>query len=318
MTLTVEFHPALMEEAVSSKMRQHHPASVAFDRERASIYGETDPELRQAAFGRFFTSWFQKLELDTPVRTALADSGEMLRAADRCLVGTSRNSSPGGAELFVTDTAKSTIVISIRPDLLCDDDAARQFLYRELTHITDMLDPEFHYEPRLPPQPAGPAHDRILQDRYRVLWNCSIDGRLVRQGRLPESERETRSDEFRHYFACLGEYLDTCFERMFADPRPSHSDLVALARNPEIGFGLRSEPPPSRHRCSLCSFPTVDFEPAPETMADDVLGAIRSDFPDWTSNRGLCRQCADLYRSRGLLTGSLKPPGNIIVDDAGG
>ena len=318
MTLTVEFHPALMEEAVWSKMRRHHPAGKAFDHERASIYGETDIELRHAVFGRFFASWFRKLELDAPVRTALADSSEMLRAVDRCLVGPGCNSSPGGAELFVAGTAKSTIVISILPELLCDVDAALRFLRRELTHITDMLDPGFHYEPRLPRQPAGPAHDRILQDRYRILWNCSIDGRLVRRGRLPESARASRSVEFRHYFACLGEHVDTCFKRVFAGPRPSHTDLVDLARNPEVGFGLRLERPPSRHQCSLCGFPTFSFEPAPETMADDVLGAIRSDFPGWTSERGLCRQCADLYRSRGLLTGPLKLPGNIIIDDAGG
>lgn len=318
MTLTVEFHPALMEEAVWSKMRRHHPAGKEFDRERAAIYGETDPELRQAAFGRFFASWFRKLELDAPLRTALAESGEMLRTVDRCLVGTGHNSSPGGAELFVAGTAKSTIVISILPELLCDVDAALRFLRRELTHVADMLDPEFHYEPRLPRQLAGPAHDRALQDRYRVLWNCSIDGRLTRQGRLPEEAREKRLVEFRHYFACLGEPLDACFERMFAGPRPAHTDLVALARNPEVGFGLRVEPPPSSHRCPLCGFPTFDFEPAPETMADNVLGAIRSDFPDWKPDRRLCRQCADLYRSRGLLVGPLKPPGNVIIGGAGG
>lgn len=205
-----------------------------------------------------------------------------------------------GAELFVAGPDDRSVVICIRAETLVAPTAALLFLRRELVHIADMLDPAFGYEPSLPPHTAGPTHDRLLLDRYRVLWSCTVDGRLARQGMLEDHQRSERLREFAAAFPCLGPRTGECFGRLFERASPSHAGLVALAKDPEFAFGLTTRSREQAHRCSLCSFPTSSLEPEPETLPEEALRAIRSDFPGWEAAEGLCGQCADLYRSRSL------------------
>jgi hypothetical protein len=58
----------------------------------------------------------------------------------------------------------------------------RVLLRHELMHVADMLDPAFGYERSLPTSDDGPSADNIVRDRYRVLWDVTIDGRLARAG----------------------------------------------------------------------------------------------------------------------------------------
>jgi hypothetical protein len=200
------------------------------------------------------------------------------------------------------------VAIRIRPGTLADERRALEFLRRELLHVSDMLDPAFGYEPRLPRSPTGPPEDRLVRDRYAVLWNCSVDGRLAGSGRLGGEARLRRLAEFAQAFACLGDSVATCFERIFTGPRPIHSVLVALASDPESAFGMSRAGHRIARRCPLCAFPAAALEPAPDRLPESVAGAIRSEFPSWTPARGICRQCADLYRARSAGGGCGVPP----------
>lgn len=302
----VEFHPRLVEEAVWAGIQGRRDAGV-FHRDRERLYGEPDAEARERAFARLNLSWFERLSLAEPIARALAEETRCLAAAGRVLFIPVTTENREGAELFVAAPGQFSVVVTLRPWTLADRDAVLGFLRRELLHVADMLDPVFEYEPRLPRQPAGPAHDRRLQDRYRVLWDCSIDGRLARLGRIAPGVRDARLGEFRHAFACVGGRAEECFERLFSGPRPRHPELVALATDPETAFGLRPPGPARSGRCPLCSFPTADWEPEPESLPAEVARAIVSELPEWRAEQGICPQCADLYRARPPATETLLP-----------
>ncbi len=73
--------------------------------------------------------------------------------------------------------------------------------------------------------------------------------------------------------------------------RLTHAALLAFAASGPDGAPLP--------RCRLCEMPTRDFEPAPATLSDHVLAAIRRDVPAWQPADGVCRRCAEVYACRG-------------------
>ncbi len=314
MSWSIDCHPRLVEAAVWAAIRGGD-GEAAYHREREAAYALTDPEKRDRAFERVDGAWFSRLGLGEPVREAVLEQGPLLDSVRRILLGWAARDKDQGAELFVAGGIERSVVITIRPETLVVRESARAFLRRELTHIADMLDPAFQYEPRLPRQPAGPSHDRRLQDRYRTLWNCSVDGRLVARGILDAGARDARLMEFRRAFPALKERTEECFDRLFDAARPAHPDLVTLAADPAVAFGLEDAAEASP-RCGVCSFPTVDLEPEPALLPDAVVTAIMEDIPGWVAGQGICRQCADLYRARPMsLAAADLMPGRKRCDD---
>ena len=124
------------------------------------------------------------------------------------------------------------LVIRLRPLTLLDSKAVAALLQHELTHVADMLDPAFGYERALPPSGEGPSADTILRDRYRVLWDTTIDGRLARAGHADEAVRHVRRREFADTFAMLGDHGGAAFDEWFACTQPSHARLAAYALSP--------------------------------------------------------------------------------------
>jgi hypothetical protein len=165
-----------------------------------------------------------------------------------------------------------------------------------LFHIVDMLDPNFAYEPALPESAGGPTYDRLLTDRYRALWDTTIDGRLLRRGWAPAAVRERRLRDFARAFPMLGARTTEEFAHFFDTDSHTHSELVAFACNP----GNNSSKPGYGGRCPLCRFPTYAFEPTPEHLPAAVIARIIRDFPTWRPAHGLCPQCADLYHAQPL------------------
>lgn len=294
---SLAFHPELVEESVWAAVRGR-TAETAYQAERVPIYLVTDPEERDRSFALLHTRWFARLGLGEPVRRAWREQGAALAGLKRCLVGPARRRFDEGAELYVAAPEDRNVVISLRPGTLADPAAALPFLRRELLHVADMLDPGFRYEPRLPRRTLGPAEDRLLQDRYRLLWNCTVDGRLAAAGRLDAATRGPRLAEFLGTFAFLGDAAGACFARLFDGPRPTHPALVTMAADPAAGFGVAGAPGAGRGRCPLCGFQTVRLIRDPGEFAGGVLPAIRADAPGWAPEDGACGQCADLYAAR--------------------
>jgi len=236
--LAIEYEPRLIEEAVFCAIRGRRE-ETAFRAERDRLYEIGDPEAREAGFRAFHASWFERLGLGAGIAEALGEQPSVAAGAARCLVATAPSSGEEGAELFVSSgngpagARGRTLLIRLKPVTLTLPDRLRSLLRHELLHIADMLDPRFGYEPRLPPSAAAPASERLLRERYRVLWDAYIDGRLAVLGRAPAGARAARLGEFTRAFPALGEVAEAAFDRFFGAATLSHGELVAFAVEPE-------------------------------------------------------------------------------------
>lgn len=304
--LPVRYDPHLIEEAVFLAL-QGQPQAGVFHRERNHLYEIIEVEERERAFQELHHAWFVRLGLDDRIDQAINEQPLLTSPIGSCVVARAPGKKEEGAELFVNPEAglsekeRRTVRILIRPESFLAPLALLTFLRHELLHITDMLDPRFGYKPVLPVAEGGPSHDRLLQDRYRALWDATIDGRLVRRGWAPEAIRAGRLADFCCTFSMLGEETAQVFGRFFDQEPHTHAELVTFACDPRAAIGgLRAAPQPGS-RCPLCHFPTYAFEPNPQGLPAEVVARISRDFPQWHPAQGLCLQCADLYRARALV-----------------
>jgi hypothetical protein len=99
-----------------------------------------------------------------------------------------------------------------------------------------MVDPAFGYEKELPRVDQDPAVVNLLRERYRVLWDTTIDGRLCRGGRLGARARAARLSEFTRAFPMLSEGAEMAFAPWFDEPRPTHAAMVEFIQEP-LGSG---------------------------------------------------------------------------------
>ncbi len=318
---SVEWDPRFLEEAVlrAAETRQ----VLGFRGQRNRLYEIQDPEQREAAFREFHSDWFERLDLGRGIWQALQEQPLIPTSTRACIVVHSRGSRDEGADLFVSpggegtgETEGRSVGIRLDPHRLLDEERLLAFLRHELFHIADMLDPAFGYEPRLPRGETGPTHERLLQDRYRVLWDIYIDGRLVHKNWTPSSVRDRRRQEFTKTFPMLANRIEEAFSRFFGGCSLTHADLVSFVINPTrqiSSFEIRNSnlptdprpptPDPGHsftpgERCPLCGFPTHSFEPHPDRLPSELVARICADFPNWSPSRGLCQQCSDLYQAR--------------------
>jgi len=299
----VRYEPRFIEEAVFLALRGH-PEAGKFYAERNRLYEMVDPEEREHSFQDLHRAWFPRLGLANEIEKALGEQPFLAPAVATCLVACAPGKRQEGADLLVkteealSEKERRTLRLLIRPESLLDPLVLLTFLRHELFHITDMLDPHFGYKPVLPAAEAGPTHDRMLQDRYRALWDTTIDGRMVRSGWAAESIRSERFYDFARAFPMFGEEAAPMFSRFFDHESHTHGELVVIARNPREAIGGSWETSQPGSRCPLCNFPTHSFELEPERLSAETIAQISRDFPKWDPSQGLCLQCADLYRAR--------------------
>lgn len=295
----VTYAPDLIEEAVLLAERGAARFDVrAFRQERDRIYEIADAEAREAGFRTLHLECFARLLLDRVVEEVMHEHPEIISAVQACRVVRALSRQEEGADLVDAlapgdPRGKTMLVLRLRPATVVEPDVLRPLLRHELVHIADMLDPAFAYERTLHPSDDGPSSDTILRDRYRVLWDTTIDGRLVRAGLAAESVRDTRWGEFAATFAMLGDGCATAFERWFHGPRPAHADIVRFATAPLGTAGGHGA-----GRCPLCRFPVASLDARIERAGEPLLTAIQQNHPSWRREHGLCPQCFDLYEAR--------------------
>ena len=299
--MRLTYAPDFVEEAVLLAERTLSAGdALGFRRERNLVYEVVDPDERERAFRDLHFGWFVRLGLHDTIERLVGDQpaiagrlgqGRVLRALRR---------QAEGAELFdptLPDQGGGRLpllALRLRPAMLLDPDALRGFLRHELMHVADMLDPAFGYERALPPSDDGPSADNILRDRYRVLWDVTIDGRLSRAGLAGAEVRVARRREFAVAFPMLGEQAGSAFDEWFDVIVPTHRLLLALAERPHAPGAAA---PMETGRCPLCRFPVGSLDARPERLSAGAALAIERDHPEWTLARGICSQCLDLYES---------------------
>ncbi|MBI2820266.1 MAG: hypothetical protein HYX73_09830 [Acidobacteria bacterium] len=297
----IEYDPRLVEEAVLLRIAGGREEKQ-FRRARDLIYEVENVEEREDRFRQFHAEWFLRLGLGAAVREALAEQPAVMRQVRRCCVLRAPAACEEGADLHeLRDTAPresvaaKALLIRLKPERLLDSSALQGWLRHELTHIDDMLDPRFGYERFVPPKEASPAYSNLLRERYRVLWDTWIDGRLSRRGWLPEGVRTKRLEEFIVIFSALGQDAQQKFDEIFRSEFQTHARLMTLALDSRIQSGTASAGGGRPQPCPLCRFPTYQLLDGGTELPAEIMLQITADFPDWQPTHGCCQQCAGLY-----------------------
>ncbi len=312
--MRLELADPLVEKAVRLAVEGER-REMAYHLEREDAYAVTDPELREATFRSLHRRWFLELGLEEPLREALAEVPAVRDGVARCSVSAASRGSEEGAELYVSsdeglaERERRLLVLCLLPETLVDRSRLLWLLRRELLHVADMVDPVFGYRPRLPAAAVGPVYDDLLLTRYAVLWSTTVVGRLERRGQAPDGTRDTARTRFLRAFAMLGEKADEIFERLFSGERPSHDELVKLAREPRETAGMARK---AGLRCPVCGSPTFVCETG-ESLEVEVVACLRAERPRWRPEQGLCPRCADLYRVRAGVFGRIGGDENRTV-----
>lgn len=192
------------------------------------------------------------------------------------------------------------------------DPAIPRYLRHELTHISDMLDDDFGYDPDTKVG-LNPGEEHLILNRYRVLWSLHVDSRIIRSGKEPMFSREYRFREFRSWYRkILPSQVESVFEGLWQTDYLCHAELIEMASDTarviERAVEVEdSELPDIQTKpmllpgfpCPLCRFPTYSWvEDMEETLEGFVLDFIRENHPGWDVEYGACDRCVEVYKLR--------------------
>ncbi len=267
-------------------------ARFHFQRER--LYSVLDPDARNHAFARLQLEWFREWGLETLLTGPLHDFPLLPEALKLLAFRKPRGRDDEGAELYVNEAGDRNGVVALRPERLEHEAELGPFLRHELTHLHDMVTPGFGYLPDLPRLGPSLNQHRLARERYRLLWDVSIDGRLARLGRQTIATREQRWSNFASAFAfCTEARQREVFDSLWSNPVPTHRALAELACDPRH-LEASASPRPGAP-CPLCGFPTFAWAEV-ASLTHDTLDAIRAEFPHWVPEHGACARCFQIYR----------------------
>jgi hypothetical protein len=297
--MQLRYDEDLVEEAVllSAAARRTGPPALQvarFHRQREKLYSILDPEERNSAFFQFHLDWFCEWGLAKLLTESVREFALLQTSLTFLIIRKSRVKSDDGTELYVNEDGERTGVVALRPEFLVARVNVDAFLRHELMHLQDMVDPAFGYQPELPVSGPSLSQSRLARERYRLLWDVSIDGRLTLSGRTIMATKEQRWIEFTSAFSFWTEGRQKeVFESLWADPSPRHELLAELVSDPRQ-LQATTRPGPGAP-CPLCGFPTFVWA-TPASLAEPMLSAIHSEFPHWTPEQGACARCSSIYR----------------------
>jgi hypothetical protein len=211
-----------------------------------------------------------------------------------------------GAELYVSAEHGRSAVVAMRAERFERDAPVAGLLRHEFMHLSDMVDPAFGYSPTLKLPGFNSTQQRITRERYRLLWDITIDGRLFRAGRSA-SRRNHHEAIFHRAFSFWPESRRAeVFDSHWNGTAPRHEDLLALAADPrDLSHAVAPLP---GGLCPLCQFPTFDWADV-RALSAETLAGLRKPFPQWTPEQGVCGRCVEVFE----LTGKFELPATVVL-----
>ncbi|MHB1306001.1 MAG: hypothetical protein ACYC23_02840 [Limisphaerales bacterium] len=264
-----------------------------FHRARERLYGILDPDERNTAFFNLHLDWFREWGLEKLITDLLKEFPLLPEKLSVLAVRKTRNKNDDGAELYVNEAGQRSAIFALRPESFERDAALRDYVRHEFTHLSDMLDPAFGYAPVLDLPRLNGAQQRLARERYRLLWDITIDGRLGGTGHSPMQTREQHAAAFARGYSFWPEQRQAdVFASLWQDKAPRHGDFLALIADPR---GLREACGPSPGAsCPLCDFPTFNWADV-EALSFEIIQRVTLEFPLWTPEQGLCGRCFETY-----------------------
>lgn len=321
----LSFNDALCEALVESKFQDGISEGDfrfrdSFRKQADEIYTKAPPRKREAAFFALYRRYFSELDCTERVKGILEEFSANEGFPAECIFARTFRKEEEGAQLSEDGMR---LGVQIRTETLCDPVQCAYLLRHELTHILDILDPAFGYDTTRPLSEVSPSEESLFRDRYRTLWDLSIDGRLARKELLPQGLKDQRAGEFSSLFPNLGaEAAEQAVAALWNDRRPSSDELREMVTGAaslcavlniatEISDEGESRPvfgPGSL--CPLCQFPTHEWA---ET-ADELTQAVKEEYPAWEPYQGICSQCANRYLFTAAFSTNSPSPTNQIID----
>lgn len=276
-----------------------------FHREREKLYAILDPDERNTAFFNLHLEWFREWGLEKPITDVLKEFPLLSEKLSVLAVRKTRNKNDDGAELYVNEAGQHSAILALRPESFERDVFLRDYVRHEFTHLHDMLDPAFGYAPTLDLPGLNGAQMRLARERYRLLWDITIDGRFAAAGRLPMQSQEQHAAAFARGYSFWPEQKQAeVFASLWQNKSPSHAGLLALIADPR---GLRdANRPTPGGSCPLCDFPTFNWADA-QALPPDIETRVTTEFPHWSPEQGLCGRCLETYQSANMLGEPLRP-----------
>jgi hypothetical protein len=303
-----DFVEAAVFMAASGKRPGVPPLQIRrFHAARERCYSILDPDERNAAFFRLHLDWFREWGLETALLGLLDEYPLIGPALNTLAFRKVRAKKDEAAELYVSAENGRSAVIAMRPERFERDEAVAGLLRHELMHLSDMVDPAFGYSPKVNLPALNATQQRITRERYRLLWDITIDGRLSIAGHGAATLRGRHEALFHRAFSFWPEDRRTqVFESFWNQSFPRHEALLALAADPR-DLSHAAAPLPGSP-CPLCQFPTFEWANG-SALSVETLAKLGGQFPDWTPEQGACKRCVEIYE----LAGALELPATVIL-----
>lgn len=303
--MLIEYDPNLMEQSVFLAARQDRTLERELHAAIDPLYLTADRRDKTKEFSETYRRFFLRLKLNAALDELLAERPEIFIPIGRCMVREAARVKDESAELLVKKTdaattpAQRTLMVQVYPRSLIEPAGLIDRLRRDLYHVADMLDARFGYKPRAIKGLA--PRQNLVRDRYHILWNVYIEGRLHREDK--SSEKITRGLEMM-FARVLGDELGPeapqAYQRLFGAAELGHGQLFSWASDPcrllrDGGKEDGDRGPVPGKSCPLCGFPTYDWF---EFSGDQAAAATRSiglAYVGWSPRQGACRQCAELF-----------------------
>jgi len=307
--MQLRYDEELVEAAVflcaSGRRADIPPLQICrFHREREKPYAILNADERNAAFFKLHLEWFREWGLEQSLLKLVEEFPLFRNSLNLLAFRKARGRNEEGSELFVSAQTGRNAVVALLPERFVHDEKLAPFLRHEFMHLNDMLDPAFGYSPQVRIAGQNPAQQRLTRERYRLLWNISIDGRLTSAKRATTGRYEAHRAAFDCAFNFWSEERrEKVFDSLWNGATPHHDELLRIASDPREVKTVH-EPLPGAP-CPLCGFSTFQWAPAAR-LDEPVVEAIHREFPQWSPEHGACARCTEVYaanvRHRPVLT----------------
>ncbi len=276
-----------------------------YHEQRDTIY-DLEQEIRPKKFKELDNDFFNRLGYDGFINEILEEFPKLKGKVEEVHIRRATTKQNEGSN--VVDKGRK-ILIRLYPELFIEGVNIHKILRHELMHVSDMMDESFGYKDEV--FHCSPMEERMINDRYRLFWDISVDGRLLKEGKETSADKDERRKEYESYYIKIPkETRDIIFERIWSgEVLITHDKIMEMAKDVDnvlaLADGVESKEldkikeetqesgPLPGTPCKLCGFPSYDWV---EEIENEVLNIIKEDFPDWSIKDGICSRCEEHYK----------------------
>lgn len=297
----IHLDPSLAETVIISYMRANEASNDFSFTHRyfqlvEPIYEMQSEEERENKFMQLHLHLFEKLGFPKQIMDVFAEFSNIHSRIEKIFVSKAISQNTEGGDL--SENARD-IGISILAERFINTEQLQSFLHHEFMHIADMLDETFNYKRDNALFSFLPMQYNNIIDRYRVLWDITIDGRLALKDKKISTEKEKHYSKFSILFSNLPKFQkEEIFNYLWHAEKANltHKKLLEISLSncsPLTEGGMTENVKKLSATCPLCKFPTYEWV---QEFEWDVINEVKKNFPAWRSEYGTCGRCAELYR----------------------